>query len=56
MGTDAAAVLDPHLRLRGVDGLRVADASAIPLVPSSNIQPAVIMLAERAAEFIRAGD
>ncbi len=55
MGSDAAAVLDPHLRLRGVDGLRVADASAMPLVPSSNIQPAVMMLAERAAAFIRAG-
>jgi choline dehydrogenase len=54
MGTDDAAVLDPQLRLRGVDGLRVADASAMPLVPSSNIQPAVMMLAERAVEFIRA--
>ncbi len=55
MGSDEAAVLDPQLRLRGVDGLRVADASAMPLVPSSNIQPAVMMLAERAAAFIRAG-
>jgi len=43
------------LRLRGVDGLRVADASAMPLVASSNIQPAVMMLAERAAAFIHAG-
>ncbi len=55
MGSDDAAVLDPWLRLRGLDGLRVADASAMPLVPSSNIQPAVMMIAERAAEFIRAG-
>ncbi len=55
MGADEAAVLDTHLRVRGLDGLRVADASAMPLVPSSNIQPAVMMLAERAAEFIRAG-
>ena len=54
MGTDDAAVLDPRLRLRGVDGLRVVDASAFPLVPSSNIQPAVMMLAERAASFIQA--
>lgn len=54
MGTDDAAVLDPQLRLRGLDGLRVADASAMPLVPSGNIQPAVMMLAERAASFIRA--
>jgi choline dehydrogenase len=55
MGADEAAVLDTHLRVRGLGGLRVADASAMPLVPSSNIQPAVMMLAERAAEFIRAG-
>jgi len=56
MGSDDDAVLDPRLRLRGLDGLRVADASAMPLVPSSNIQPAVMMLAERAAEFIQAGN
>ena len=55
MGTDDAAVLDPQLRVRGIAGLRVADASAMPLVPSTNIQPAVMMLAERAAEFIRSG-
>jgi choline dehydrogenase len=46
-------VVDPHLRVRGVNGLRVADASVIPLVPSSNIQPSVMMIAERAAAFIR---
>ena len=54
MGSDDAAVLDPTLRLRGLAGLRVVDASAMPLVPSSNIQPAVMMMAERAAGFIRA--
>jgi choline dehydrogenase len=53
MGSDDAAVLDPELRVRGVDGLRVVDASAMPLVPSTNIQPAVMMIAERAASFIR---
>ena len=53
MGGDDAAVLDPQLRLRGVAGLRVADASAFPLVPSGNIQPAVMMLAERAAAMMR---
>ena len=51
---DAAAVVDAELRLRGgVRGLRVADASVMPLVPSSNIQPAVMMVAERAADLIR---
>ena len=55
MGADDSAVLDAELRVRGVDGLRVADASAFPLVPSTNIQPAVMMLAERAAGFMRAG-
>jgi len=53
MGSDERAVLDPELRVRGVEGLRVVDASAFPLMPSSNIQPAVLMLAERAAEMIR---
>ncbi len=53
MGADDAAVVDPQLRLRGLDGLRVADASVMPLVPSSNIQPAVMMVAERAADFMR---
>ena len=55
MGADDAAVLDPALRVRGLDRLRVVDASAMPLVPSTNIQPAVMMMAERAAGFIRAG-
>lgn len=53
MGEDPAAPLDPRLRVKGVAGLRVADASAFPLIPSSNIHPAVIMLAERAAAMIR---
>ena len=53
MGADAGAVVNPELRVAGVRGLRVADASVMPLVPSSNIQPAVIMVAERAAEFLR---
>ncbi|MBV9783164.1 MAG: choline dehydrogenase, partial [Acidisphaera sp.] len=54
MGADDRAVVDPELRVRGVRGLRVADASVMPLVPSSNIQPAVMMIAERAGDFIRA--
>ncbi len=54
MGSDVGAVVDPDLRVRGIGGLRIADASVMPLVPSSNIQPAVMMVAERAADFIRA--
>jgi choline dehydrogenase len=53
MGTDDRAVVDTELRVRGVEGLRVVDASVFPLVPSSNIHPAVLMTAERAAEMIR---
>jgi choline dehydrogenase-like flavoprotein len=55
MGTDERAVVDTELRVRGVEGLRVVDASVFPLVPSSNIHPAVLMTAERAAEMIRRG-
>lgn len=55
MGSDDGAVVDPSLRVRGVDGLRVVDASVFPLVPSSNIQPAVMMVAERAAEMMQGG-
>lgn len=54
MGSDDQSVVDPFLRVRGVDGLRVADASVMPLVPSSNIQPAAMMIGERAATFLRA--
>ena len=53
MGTDPMAVLDPELRVRGIEGLRVADASAFPLIPSPNIQPAVMLVAERLAEFMK---
>ena len=53
MGRDG--VLDDQLRVRGVPGLRVADASAMPRVPSGNTNGPVIMLAERAADLILAG-
>lgn len=53
MGSDDGAVVDPQLRLHGLAGLRIADASVMPLVPTSNIQPAVMMIAERAAEMMR---
>jgi choline dehydrogenase len=51
MGQDDMAVVDPELRVRGVDGLRVVDASVMPIIPSPNIHPATIMVAERGAEF-----
>jgi choline dehydrogenase len=52
MGRDQSAVVDESLRVRGVDRLRVADGSAIPQVTVSNTNPAVLTLAERAAEII----
>ena len=52
MGGDDGAVVDPQLRVRGVTGLRVADASVMPAVPSANPNAAVLMIAERCAEFL----
>ncbi|KAK3907123.1 Glucose dehydrogenase [FAD, quinone], partial [Frankliniella fusca] len=51
--TNPGAVLDARLRVRGVRGLRVADAAAIPHVVSANLNAAVVMVAERAADFIK---
>lgn len=53
MGSDDRAVVDPELRVRGIEGLRVADASVFPLIPSPNIQPAALMVGERCAEFLQ---
>ncbi|MEV4347180.1 GMC family oxidoreductase N-terminal domain-containing protein [Actinoplanes sp. NPDC049596] len=52
MGRDALSVVDPELRVHGVAGLRVADASIIPIVPTGNINAPSIMIGERVAEFI----
>ena len=53
MGDDPGAVVDRQLRVRGVEGLRVVDASVMPTVPRGNTNGPVIALAERAADLIR---
>ena len=53
MGSDAAAVVDPQLRVRGIAGLRVADASAFPTIIGGNTNAAVVMIAEKASDLIR---
>lgn len=53
MGSDAASVVDPQLRVRGVDRLRVADASIMPVMVNGNTYAASMMIGERAAELIQ---
>ncbi len=53
IGTDAAqSVVDPQLRVHGIDGLRVADASVMPTIASTNTNAISIVIGERAADFI----
>jgi choline dehydrogenase len=56
MGTDADAVVDPRLRVHGLEGLRVADASVMPMVTTGNTNAPSIMIGERAAEFVLSDD
>ena len=53
MGIDEQSVVDPAtMRVHGVDGLRVVDASVFPYVPNGNIYAPVMMVAEKAADLI----
>jgi choline dehydrogenase-like flavoprotein len=53
MGKDEMSVVDPHLRVRGVDGLRICDSSVMPSLVGSNTNAPSIMIGERAADLIR---
>jgi len=54
MGTDALAVVDPELCVRGIEGLRVVDASVMPTLIGGNTHAPVIMIAEKASDLVRA--
>jgi choline dehydrogenase len=55
MGSDADAVVDPELRVRGVGRLRVIDASVMPVVTSANTNAASLMIGERGADLVLRG-
>ena len=53
MGSDALAVVDRELRVQGIDGLRVADASIMPTLTSGNTNAPSIMIGEKCAEMVQ---
>lgn len=53
MGSDDFAVVGPQLKVRGVEGLRIADASVMPVVPSGNCHAAIVMIAERLSDMLK---
>ena len=55
MGTDERAVVDPELRVRGIDGLRIADASIMPSITGGNTNAPAMMIGEHAAQLIGPG-
>ena len=56
MGADAESVVDPLLRVRGIDGLRIADASVMPKLPHGHTNWPTVMIAERASEIVAASN
>jgi choline dehydrogenase len=54
--TDPDAVTDPQLRVRGITGLRVADASVMPVIPNAPLNATVLAIAEKAASLITGQD